>query len=344
LAPLFLATPPNTSYIPTPVATSQTQASAQSIDQLAARVGLPQLPNANPSELGSNAWAIGKELSENHQGMLLANPHFPHTGILRFWQFQSTIPGVLDVMGSSLYGTPGMINIGFNKHLAWSHTYSTAEHFIVYELALDESDPAGLTYIVDDEPHTIEEKTLTLPVAVGPGNVIPFSKKMYYSKFGPMIVIPEVLPWGTNDQARFVAYSIKDVNKANFDIVDHWLAMNLAHNMDQFKQSFRQYDGVLFNNTLAVDQQGNTFYIDDSTVPNLTPTAEQALRSDPILVQTRESIGFSILPGTSAVFDFDGPVPYEQAPKLERTDFVQNSNDSYWLTNPASPLTRILLC
>ena len=115
--------------------------------------------------------------------------------------------------------------------------------------------------------------------------------------------------------------------------------MNLAHNMDQFKQSFRQYDGVLFNNTLAVDQQGNTFYIDDSTVPNLTPTAEQALRSDPILVQTRESIGFSILPGTSAVFDFDGPVPYEQAPKLERTDFVQNSNDSYWLTNPASPLT-----
>lgn len=339
LAPLFLAAPPNTSYVPSPVTASNTPPAALNISQLAARVRLPQLPSANPNQLGSNAWAIGKDLSNNGKGMLLANPHFPHTGILRFWQFQSTIPGVLDVMGSSLYGTPGMINVGFNQNLAWSHTYSTAEHFIVYELALDESDPAGLTYVVDGAPRTIEEKILTLPVAVGPGTNISFSKKVYYSDFGPMIVIPEVLPWGSNDQARFVAYSIKDVNKANFDIVDHWMAMNLATNMDEFKQAFKQFNGVLFNNTMAVDAAGNTFYIDDSTVPNLSPTAEQALRNDPVLVQTRELIGFSILPGTSAIFDFDGPVPYENAPKLERSDYVQNSNDSYWLSNPAAPLT-----
>ena len=33
--------------------------------------------------------------------------------------------------------------------------------------------------------------------------------------------------------------------------------------------------------------------------------------------------------------------PFEQAPKLERSDFVQNSNDSYWLTNPAQPITDV---
>jgi len=336
LAPIFLAAPPDTSYLPTPLADNS---KPQPGLPLSHNIRLPQLPRSHPQALGSNAWAIGKELSANGKGLLMANPHFPHTGILRFWQFHSTIAGVLDVMGASLYGTPGVVNVGFNQHLAWSHTYSTAEHFIVYQLMLDPDDSSGLTYLVDGAPRTMTEKTLTLDVAVAPGTVLPFSKKVYYSDFGPMLVVPDVLPWGTDEQSRYVAYSIKDVNQRNFDIVDHWLAMNLAHNMDQFKQSFRQYDGVLFNNTLAVDQQGNTFYIDDSTVPNLTPTAEQALRSDPILVQTRESIGFSILPGTSAVFDFDGPVPYEQAPKLERTDFVQNSNDSYWLTNPASPLT-----
>ncbi|RLU03635.1 MAG: acylase [Ketobacter sp.] len=344
LAPLFLATPPGTSYLPAPAATSAANQPARTIPErnvsaLKQLATLPQLPGNNPRELGSNAWAIGKDLSANGRGLLLANPHFPHTGILRFWQFHSTIPGVMDVLGSSLYGTPGMVNIGFNKHLAWSHTYSTAEHFIVYELALAESDPSGMTYLVDEEPRTIQEKTLTLNVAVGANAVMPFTKKVYYSDFGPMIAAPDVLPWGENQQGRFVAYSIKDVNQQNFDIVDHWMAMNLAGDMEELKDSFKQFDGVLFNNTLAVDRAGNTFYIDDSTVPNLSPIAEQALRTDPALVQARELLGFSLLPGTSAVFDFNGPVPYENAPKLERSDFVQNSNDSYWLTNPADKLT-----
>jgi len=34
-----------------------------------------------------------------------------------------------------------------------------------------------------------------------------------------------------------------------------------------------------------------------------------------------------------------GIVPFEKRPKLVRGDFVQNSNDSYWSTNPAEPLT-----
>jgi acyl-homoserine-lactone acylase len=34
----------------------------------------------------------------------------------------------------------------------------------------------------------------------------------------------------------------------------------------------------------------------------------------------------------------DSLVPYEGRPKLLRSDFVQNSNDSYWATNPASPI------
>ena len=342
LAPIFLATPPNTDFAPTPLLSSNsaTKPNLPPYDAqlLASQINIPELPNKNPNELGSNAWAIGKQLSENGKGMLLANPHFPHTGILRFWQFHSTIPGVLDVMGASLYGTPAIVNIGFNNNLAWSHTYSTAEHFIVYQLDLDESDTTGLTYLVDGQTHTIEEKTLTLNVAVGPNSVLPFSKKVYYSQFGPMVVIPEALSWGNDEQFGFVAYSIKDVNKANFDIVDHWLGMNLAKNMKQFKQAFKRYDGVLFNNTLAVDRKGNSFYIDDSTVPNLTPMAEQALRTDPLLIQARELLGFTVLPGRSSVFDFDGPVPYENAPKLERRDYVQNSNDSYWLTNPNAPM------
>ena len=57
--------------------------------------------------------------------MLLGNPHFPWIGTLRFYQFHVTIPGEMDVMGGSLSGFP-LINIGFNKDVAWSHTVDTA--------------------------------------------------------------------------------------------------------------------------------------------------------------------------------------------------------------------------
>ena len=46
-----------------------------------------------------------------HDGMLLANPHFPWTGDGRFYQVQLTIPGVSTSPARSLYGTP-VVEIG----------------------------------------------------------------------------------------------------------------------------------------------------------------------------------------------------------------------------------------
>ncbi|NPU93574.1 MAG: acylase [Gammaproteobacteria bacterium] len=341
LAAIFVAAPPGQSFAPFPASAevAQTLTKKALSPQLNLALHNIALPKKNPLELGSNAWAIGADKSARGRGLLLANPHFPHTGILRFWQLHTTIPGVLDVMGSALAGTPGIVNIGFNEHLAWTHTFSTAEHVIAYQLELDPADTSGLTYRMDGAGKTIQRKTLTVDVAVTPGVTVPFSKHVYYSEQGPLFVAPGQLPWGTDTQGNFVAFALKDANRSNLDIVDHWLGLNLARNLNEFRATFKQYNGVIFNNTLATDADGNAFYIDDSTVPQLSATAEQALRTNPLLVQLRKLTGFSILPGNSALFDFSGPVPYENAPRLERRDFVQNSNDSYWLTNPAQPIS-----
>lgn len=82
---------------------------------------------------GSNAVAIGSERSFNGRGLLLANPHFPWVGGMRFYQMHLTIPGQLDVMGAALPGLP-LINIGFNQHLAWTHTVDASKHFTLYRL------------------------------------------------------------------------------------------------------------------------------------------------------------------------------------------------------------------
>jgi acyl-homoserine-lactone acylase len=92
---------------------------------------------------------------------------------------------------------------------------------------------------------------------------------------------------------------------------------------------------------MAASKEGEVFYIDDSTVPNLTSTAISELINNPLLAGIREAAGFTVLPGFASVFDFNGPVPYENAPIYEGTDYVQNSNDSFWLTNLESPITDV---
>ncbi|WP_018983650.1 acylase [Salinimonas chungwhensis] len=341
LGPMFLAAPEGENYLPTPASAPAGQTASAKTVSSTPKTTLNMtptitLPERNPQEMGSNGWGLGSDKTTNGKGMVLGNPHFPHTGNLRFWNFHVQIPGYLNVTGSSLLGLPGAVNIGFNENVAWTHTFSTAEHFVVYQLSLDADDASGMSHIVDGQKETISEKQLQIEVAVGEGQTIALNKTAYYTNYGPMIEIPGSFGWDNES-----AFAIKDANLPNFDVVDHWLAMNMAASMDEFKQAFKDYDGVIFNNTMAASSDGQVFYIDDSTVPNLSETAINELTTNPRLIQTKAAAGFTVLPGLSAEFDFDGPVPYEEAPKYEGADSVQNSNDSFWLTNLSSPITGV---
>ena len=68
--------------------------------------------------------------------MLLANPHFPWEGELRFWESHLMIPGEVNVYGAALTGLPG-VQIGFNDAIAWSHTVSSGHRFTLYRYDLD---------------------------------------------------------------------------------------------------------------------------------------------------------------------------------------------------------------
>ncbi|TKB51327.1 acylase [Ferrimonas sediminicola] len=340
---IFFANPGDgDEYLPRPAATASVPRQGQMMlaeirAKAQARAATLATPEVNPREMGSNGWGLGSEVTDNGRGIVLGNPHFPHTGQLRFWQSHLTIPGHLNVMGGSLVGMPGAVNIGFNQNLAWTHTFSTAEHFIMYNLSLKEGD--RLTYLFEGEERAITPKTLTVEVNIGGGVTIPLEKEVYLTAKGPMVEAPPALapfPWDDTQ-----AFFIQDANMNNVDVLEHWSAMNFASNLEEFQQAFKSFDGVIFNNTMYADDQGNAFYIDDSTVPNIGSEAENALRLSPELRAARDQAGFTILPGDEARFAFDGAVPYERAPKLVRRDFVQNSNNSYWITNPAEPIEHV---
>ncbi len=354
---LFAAAPPGVDPQPRPVMTPAMDASQRkAAKELVAGMSLDSLPktdlreqlDALPMAMGSNGWGIGSELSDTDGGALLANPHFPYEGPRRFWQSHMTVPGVIDVVGAALIGYP-LPQIGFNENLGWTHTVTTSSRFTAYVLALTAGD--GTTYIKDDQARPITKRTFTIDVATGGPQPVTLEKDFYYSEFGPMIaanlISPDFPAWGEVLNGVTAAITYRDANARADDIIDQWLGMGRASNLEEFQGVFANNRGTLWVNTMYADDQGNAFYIDGSSVPNLSDRAiaafRQDLQNDPN-VAAAFAQGLVVLPGTTSLFDWqpssrDFLTPFEAMPKLTRQDFVQNSNDSYWATNPETFLT-----
>lgn len=282
---------------------------------------------------GSNAVAVGRERSFNGRGMLLANPHFPWVGGMRFYEMHLTIPGQLDVMGAALPGLP-VVNIGFNQHVAWTHTVDTSKHFTLYRLTLDPKD--STRYLLDGKSLPLDKNTLTVQVKQADGSLKNVTHDVYSSQFGPVVQWPGKLDWDNH-----YAYSLRDANLGNDRVLQQWYAMNRAGSLEALQSSVHTLQGIPWVNTLAADDQGQSLYMNLSVVPNVT-AAKLAQCSDP-----RAGLQMIMLDGSrsACAWDIDpqaaqaGIFPAAQLPQLQRSDYVQHSNDSAWMANPKAPLT-----
>lgn len=282
---------------------------------------------------GSNAVAIGRDRSFNGRGMLLANPHFPWVGGMRFYQMHLTIPGQLDVMGAALPGLP-VINIGFNQHVAWTHTVDTAKHFTLYRLSLDPKDPTR--YLLDGKSLPMDKTVITVDVKNADGTVTAQKRTVYSSQFGPVVQWPGKLDWDSH-----YAFSLRDANLGNDRVLQQWYAMNRATSLKDLQTSVHTLQGIPWVNTLAADDSGQSLYMNLSVVPNVS-AKKLAQCSDP-----RAGLQLIMLDGahSACAWDVDpraaqaGIFPADQLPQLQRTDYVQHSNDSAWMVNPQAPLT-----
>lgn len=285
------------------------------------------------AERGSNAVAVGSERSANGRGLLLANPHFPWVGGMRFYQMQLTIPGQLDVMGAALPGLP-VVNIGFNRHLAWTHTVDTSKHFTLYRLQLDPKD--ATRYLVDGQSLPLERKQLKVMVKGKDGTLSEVARTIHLSKFGPVVQWPGRLDW--DNQA---AYSLRDANLDNTRVLQQWYRINRADSLETLKASVGRLQGIPWVNTLAVDAAGQALYLNQSVVPYvdqaLLAQCSNPAASGPLVVLdgSRSACQWKV----DAQAAQPGIFPASLLPSLERRDYVQHANDSAWMANPAQPLT-----
>lgn len=286
-----------------------------------------------PQGIGSNAIAVGRSVSESGRGILFGNPHYPWEGASRFHMFHTTIPGELDAMGVGLLGAPGFIAIGFNKDIAWTHTVSTAMRFTIYELALNPDNPMQYRYA--DGVRDIQPVTVEVDVQNDDGSVSSRPHTIYTTHFGPLVVSDQ-LPWNATR-----AYAIRDAVIDNTASSATYTALSKARSVDDVEAAI-SLQGVFWTNTIAADRDGNAYYADISGTPNL---------DEALLARCRVSAEgippyIVVLDGSEPACEWmndprsevPGTLPAELMPRIKRDDYVTNSNDSYWLTNPEAPL------
>jgi acyl-homoserine-lactone acylase len=289
--------------------------------------------------IGSNAVALGSEATENRRGLLLGNPHFPWIGSERFYQSHLTIPGELDVTGGSLLGVP-IVLIGHTAHQAWSHTVSTSYRFTPFQYQLVPGSPT--TYLYDGLPRQMTSRTMKVQALVD-GKLETRERTLWSTHHGPVLTsllgLP-VFPW-----TPATAFAMGDANAPNFRYLNHFFEVNQAQSAPEVLEVLKRNQGIPWVNTLAADDQGNALYADISVTPHVT-NEKVALCATAAGQATFQALRLPVLDGSRSMCEWGtdpdavqpGTFGPSSMPFLLRKDYVTNSNDSYWLSNPEQPL------
>ena len=308
------------------------QESIASLGALGDRLGL--------GGAGSNAIALGSKATRSGAGMVLGNPHLPWDGDFRLYQAHFTIPGEMDAAGVTFIGVP-LIVIGHTRGLAWSHTVSSAFRFTPFEMRLVPGRPTS--YVIDGKTHAMTSRTLTVPVRRADGSVGEVKQTMWSTVLGP--VFTELLGLPLFPWTPVSAYAFADANLENLRYLNHFYEVDRAQTVPALRKILERNQGIPWANTIAADAQGRSYYADHTVVPHVTDAkaascntalgiAAFALLRLPVLDGSRGGCQWGSDPD-AVVPGIFGP---RHLPSIVRDDYVENSNDSYWLTNPQQPL------
>ncbi|WP_444852287.1 penicillin acylase family protein [Streptomyces sp. NPDC000229] len=295
--------------------------------------------------MGSNALAVGSQGVSGGTSMLLANPHFPWQGKNRMWQSQLTIPGKVNASGAGLLGFPA-VNIGHNNDVAWSHTIATVAPFGLFDVQVDPLNPTR--YLVDGTWQQMTSQQVGVDVRKADGSIGKVTRTLWSTRYGPITTAMQgvPLPWVVS------AHAVRDVNMHNLRALNTWFRLEQAKDVHDVVNTLETTQGVPFFNTVASDRKGNALYADIQATPNITDEHAQSCLTHTGQLLFNQGLRLpnvppiSILDGKRSECDWpDDPNavapglldPHKQ-PRLIRSDFVGNANDSAWLANPEQPL------
>ena len=284
----------------------------------------------NPFENGSNGVAIGRELSSTGKGILYTNPHLDWAIDFRMYPRHHIIPGVLNELGANTFERPN-VGFGTNGDIAWTNTVSTSTGLTFYKLDLVSGDP--MSYLFDGEIRKIEPLQVTVRVKGADDSLSDANHTFYFSHFGPMT--GGQFPWLPS-----LAFTLRIAEEGPRGMQGGAIGIARSKNVRELKASLNKSQHTAATNTIAADSSGEVLYGDLGPVVNFT---DQQLSDCVFSGPTYQGNTSRCEWNTDADAAAPGLLGPSKQAYLFRTDYVTNSNDTYWLSNPNEPLVGIPL-
>lgn len=193
--------------------------------------------------VGSNSWAINGSKSATGKALLANDPHLSLQAPSLWYEAQIVVPGVLNVQGGTLPGTPGVL-IGHTEGMAWGMTNMGADFVDLFVEELNPSNSSKYRYGDDWLPfHIVDESVRTKS-----GGVIDFSVK--WSVHGPCI-----------DGIVGETYGLANIamNWTGNGVTHEIMALgmlNQANNLEEYFDALYWWDGPP-HNFIYADVEGN---------------------------------------------------------------------------------------
>ena len=262
----------------------------------------------NP-ELGSNAFAVAPDRSDDGATRLIVNSHQPFTGPVAWYEIGLHSEEGWNAGGATFPGAPLVLH-GHNEDLGWAHTVNHPDLADIYVLDINPENENQ--YRLDGEWVDFETGNAALRVRLfGPFSWV-FNRELLWSEHGPVLRQPH----GT--------YAIRFSGHDEVRGVEQWYRMNRAANWDEWRTAM-EMRAITSLNTIYADREGNIAYLYNARMP----------------VRAEGYDWREYLPGDRSDLIWTDYQPFEALPLLLNppSGFVANANNTpFRATDPADDL------
>ena len=207
--------------------------------------------NVSDKTIGSNAFMIRKEKTEDNKTYLNVNTHQPLDGQFSWYEAHVNSEEGWNMLGSLFPGSPFPL-IGTNENLGWTHTYNYPDLIDVYQLQMHPKKKN--VYKFDGEWKTLETSKAKLKVKLFWGMKLSVKKDLYWSVHGPVI----------KNKTGYFAFHSNAME--NISSIDQWYQMNKSSNLEEFQTALKMCGLPRFNVAYA-DREDNIFILSSGRIP-----------------------------------------------------------------------------
>uniref|UniRef100_UPI001915968C penicillin acylase family protein n=1 Tax=Dyella sp. EPa41 TaxID=1561194 RepID=UPI001915968C len=259
------------------------------------KVAFVDTPSSWIEPTGSNGIVIAPKLTADGHALLLINPH---TSFFFRSELQMSSDAGLDAYGAVTWGQ-FFIYQGFNKHIGWMHTSTTAD--VVDEFAETISRDGGkLSYRYGKEQRPVTTREIRVAYRKADGSMGERAFTTYATHHGPVV---------REQDGKWIATAL--MNKPMEALEQSWLRTR-ASDFASFMK-IAELKANSSNNTIFADDKGNIAYLHPQFIP----------RRDDRFDYTKP------VDGSDPATDWQGLLPLDSAPRLlnPANGWIMNTND-----------------